>query len=102
MCLLSVLVKKGYTDEQIDALYSGDQAKINEAFCGEMAWYNPDDGNLYSIYWMSDHTAEDYSEVGIPKEEIGRIYNAAIDSNTYAYVKLAESASEAVEKYLAE
>lgn len=67
----------GYTDEQIDALYSGDQGRINEAFCGSLAYYNETDGELYSIYWMNEHTAAEWSAAGIPVAEAERILDEA-------------------------
>ena len=63
----------GYTDEQIDAIYSGDQKKINRAFCGSLAVYNENDGELYSIYWMAEHTAEDYIAAGLSLEQVREV-----------------------------
>ena len=92
------LMESGYTDAQIDALYSGDQAKINEAFCGEMACYNPKDGKLYSIYWLSDHTAEDYENAGIYWDDVHRIIDTATEAGG-VYAKLAEKAAPAVDQF---
>ena len=94
------LMESGYTDAQIDALYSGDQAKINEAFCGEMAYYNPEDGQLYSIYWLSDHTAEEYESAGIPETEVERILGLAEEAGG-GYARFAEEAGEAAAEYAA-
>ena len=94
------LMESGYTDAQIDALYSGDQAKINEAFCGDMAYYNPEDGQLYSIYWLSDHTAEDYENAGIPETEVERILGLAEEAGG-GYARFAEEAGEAAAEYAA-
>ena len=95
-----ILEENGYTDSQIDALYSGDQAKINEAFCGEMAYYNPEDGQLYSIYWLSDHTAEEYESAGIPETEVERILGLAEEAGG-GYARFAEEAGEAAAEYAA-
>ena len=94
------LEEYGYTDAQIDALYSGDQAKINEAFCGEMAYYNPEDGQLYSIYWLSDHTAEEYESAGVPEAEVERILGLAEEAGG-GYARFAEEAGEAAAEYAA-
>ena len=94
------LEENGYTDSQIDALYSGDQAKINEAFCGDMAYYNPEDGQLYSIYWLSDHTAEEYESAGIPETEVERILGLAEEAGG-GYARFAEEAGEAAAEYAA-
>ena len=94
------LMENGYTDAQIDALYSGDQAKINEAFCGEMAYYNPEDGELYSIYWLSDHTAEEYESAGVPEAEVERILGLAEEEGG-KYAEFAKEAKEAASEYAA-
>lgn len=67
----------GYTDEQIDALYSGDKRLINETFCGPLAFVNEADGELYSIYWLEEHTAEDYAAAGLPLEQVEAVLEAA-------------------------
>lgn len=92
------LLEIGYTDEQIDAIYSGDQAEINRAFCGDMAYYNEEDGQLYSIYWLSDHTAEDYAEAELPVEEVQRILELAQSAGS-SYAMLAEEAASTVEEF---
>ena len=88
----------GYTDEQIDAIYSGDQSQINEAFCGDLAYYNPSDGQLYSIYWLSDHTAADYQAAGVPVSEVERILDDA-SAMGGSYASLAEAGAPAAEAY---
>lgn len=84
----------GYTDEQIDALYSADQGRINEAFCGSLAYYNETDGELYSIYWMNEHTAAEWSAAGIPVAEAERILDEA-DNDPYC-TSLAENMTDAL------
>ena len=91
----------GYTDAQIDAIYSGDQSQINEAFCGDLAYYNPSDGQLYSIYWLSDHTAADYQAAGVPVSEVERILDDA-SAMGGSYASLAEAAAPAAEAYALE
>lgn len=90
-----------YTVEQLDALYSGDQSRINEAFCGDLAYYNPSDGQLYSIYWLSDHTAADYQAAGVPVSEVERILDGAAAMGG-SYASLAEAAAPAAEAYALE
>ena len=63
--------------EQIDAIYSGDKRLINEAFCGPLAFVNEADGELYSIYWLEEHTAEDYAAAGLPLEQVEAVLEAA-------------------------
>lgn len=67
----------GFTQEQIDALYSGDQKAVNQVFCGPLAFYNEADGELYSIDWLAEHTAEDYLAAGFPLEEADAILERA-------------------------
>ena len=95
------LEKVGYTDAQVDAIYSGDQSQINEAFCGDLAYYNPSDGQLYSIYWLSDHTAADYQAAGVPVSEVERILEDA-SAMGGSYASLAEAAAPAAEAYALE
>ena len=92
------LEKVGYTDAQVDAIYSGDQSQINEAFCGDLAYYNPSDGQLYSTYWLSDHTAADYQAAGVPVSEVERILDDA-SAMGGSYASLAEAAAPAAEAY---
>ena len=74
----------GYTDQQIDALYSGDQAAVDRAFCGKLALFNEADGQLYSIDWLAEHTAEDYLAAGFPLEEVDAILeNTSIPGYDY-------------------
>ena len=63
--------------EQIDAIYSGDQKQINKAFCGPLALVGPEDGELYSIYWLADHNADDYLAAGLPLDKVRNIIEAA-------------------------
>lgn len=50
--------------DQIDAFYSGDPAKVNKAFCGELAFVY--EGQLRSIYELAE--TDDLS--GLPRDEI--------------------------------
>ena len=66
-----------YSSDQIDALYSGDQQQINEAFCGSLAFVNETDGKLYSIYWLADHSAEDYAAAKLPLDQVEEVLQTA-------------------------
>lgn len=59
-----VSLTDGYTPEQVDAIYSGDPARVNEAFCGELAFVY--EGELRSIYELAE--MDDLS--GLPRDEI--------------------------------
>ena len=70
-------VHEDLTDEQVDAIYSGDQKQINKAFCGSLALIGPEDGELYSIYWLADHTPEEYVAAGLPLDQVQTIVELA-------------------------
>lgn len=82
----------GYTLEQIDALYSGDESQINEAFCGPLAVFNETDGTLYTIEWLSEHTAADYVEAGLPLDRVEEVIDLAQTEEYVEYASLAEEA----------
>ncbi|HIS77206.1 MAG TPA: hypothetical protein IAB51_10445 [Candidatus Merdivicinus excrementipullorum] len=75
----------GYTDEQIDALYSGDQDSIDRAFCGPLAFINESDQKVYSIYWLADHSAEDYIAAQLPLERVEEVLQTASEEEYSAY-----------------
>ncbi len=70
-------IQDDLTDEQIDAIYSGDKRRINEIFCGPLGFVNEADGEIYSIYWLADHTADDYVAAGLPLDKVQDIIEAA-------------------------
>ena len=57
------------SDEQIDAIYSGDEAKIETAFAGYLA-ADAEDGSRYSLTWLESHTPEEYAAVGIEPQSV--------------------------------
>ena len=63
----------GFSLEEIDALYSGDQAEINRAFCGPYGVFNETDGQIYGLKWLASHSAEDYVKAGLPLEEVNEV-----------------------------
>jgi len=70
-------VHEDLTDEQVDAIYSGDQKQINKAFCGSLAFVNEADGEIYSIYWLADHTPEEYVAAGLPLDQVQTVVELA-------------------------
>lgn len=66
-----------YTDAQIDAIYSGDQDRITEAFCGELSVYNEQDGKLYTIFRLAQLEAEEYLQLGLPMEKVEYVLETA-------------------------
>lgn len=66
-----------FTDTEIEALFSGDKRRINEIFCGPLGFVNEADGEIYSIYWLADHTADDYVAAGLPLDKVQDIIEAA-------------------------
>ena len=85
-----------YNQEQVDAIYSGDPVLIHKVFCGPLAFVNEADGELYSIYWLAEHTAEDYVTADLPAEKIEEVLLTAASKEyaTDTISKLAESAGE--------
>ena len=57
------------SDGQIDAIYSGDEAKIETAFAGYLA-ADAADGSRYSLTWLESHTSEEYAAVGIELQSV--------------------------------
>ena len=55
--------------EQIDAIYSGDEAKIETAFAGYLA-ADAEDGSRYSLTWLESHTPEEYAAAGIEPQSV--------------------------------
>lgn len=55
--------------EQIDAIYSGDEALIETAFAGELA-ADAEDGSRYSLTWLESHTPEEYAAAGIEPQSV--------------------------------
>lgn len=60
-----------FSDEDIEILISGDSETIAKHFAADTAICKGE--NLYSIYWMQNHTAQDYLEAGITAEDINAI-----------------------------
>ncbi len=60
-----------FSDDDIEILLSGDNEAIAEHFAADTAIRKGE--NLYSIYWMQNHTAEDYAAAGITDEDIAAI-----------------------------
>ncbi|MGI5895540.1 MAG: hypothetical protein ACOX6U_01160 [Oscillospiraceae bacterium] len=63
-----------YTDEQVDALYSGERGKLLQAFAGTYTLYQ--NGELYPIYWFERHTAEEYRAAGFTAEQLAEAFTA--------------------------
>ena len=78
------------TVSEIDALCSGDQAKINRAFASQKAVVS-ENGSIYTISWLAAHTAEDYQAAGLSE--------SAVET---ALTNCAELDIPAVNKYVAE
>ena len=87
------------SDEQIDAIYSGDEAQIENAFSGWLA-VEADDGNRYSLLWLEKHSPEDYLEAGISPESIDALIDEVNTNSDYTKYRtemqaLSEQANQA-------
>ena len=101
MTLDEYCLQFGYTMEEIDALYSGDQSLINKVFCGPLAVYNENDGNLYSIEWLSEHTAREYLEVDLPLDRAQEVIDLAQTLEYIEFAPMGEKAQKALDTALA-
>lgn len=92
----------GYTLEEIDAIYSGDQAEVNRVFCGPLGVYNEQDGEVYGVQWLAGHTAEEYIEIGLPMDRVAEVLTLAQEEYASTSVaELAESAESTLTEALA-
>ena len=57
------------TPDEIDILCSGDQAAINRTFVSEYAALS-ETGDIYTIFWLGEHTAEDYKAAELTADAI--------------------------------
>ena len=57
------------TVSEIDALCSGDQAKINKTFASEYAAVS-ESGSIYTVFWLAAHTAKDYKAAGLSESTV--------------------------------
>ena len=84
------------TVSEIDALCSGDQAKINRAFASQKAVVS-ENGSIYTISWLAAHTAEDYQAAELDKSAIETaIQNCMEPDNVPAVNEYIEKAKAAV------
>lgn len=88
-----------FSQEQIDAIYSGDEAQIENAFAGNLS-VTADDGNRYSLLWLEKHSPEDYLEAGISPESIDALVDEVNTNSDYTKYRtemqaLSEQASQA-------
>ena len=58
-----------HTVSEIDALCSGDQAKINKTFASEYAAVS-ESGSIYTVFWLAAHTAKDYKAAGLSESTV--------------------------------
>lgn len=61
-----------YTDQQVNALYSGQREQLLQAFAGTYTLYW--NGELYPIYWFERHVAEEYRAVGFTAEQLAEVF----------------------------
>ena len=80
---------EGFTDEEIELLYSGTPEEIAERFASGTAIRKGK--NLYSLWWIYLHSAQDYEAAGITKEDIKSI------KPYYDGIGLTDSARSALE-----
>ena len=73
-----------YTLEEIDAIYSGEEATVNRVFCSPIAVFNEKDSQIYTLRWLASHTAEEYQSVGLSSQAIQEVLNRIQSDDEYA------------------
>ena len=93
----------GFSLEEIDALYSGDQAEINRAFCGPYGVFNETDGQIYGLKWLASHSAEDYVKAGLPLEQVNEVLMRVTEeySQGSGFFELAQKTEETLTSAIA-
>ena len=59
----------------IEVLCSNDAVEINRSFCSPYAVVS-ESGDIYTIFWLAEHDAEDYAAAGISIEEVNKAVEA--------------------------
>ncbi len=73
-----------FTEEQINALYSGDIKEVNRCFANKYSLVV--DGEIYSLEWLATHSASDYKKHGIEYEDlIADDYLLRINKSEFAF-----------------
>ena len=62
--------------------------------------YNENDGELYSIYWMAEHTAEDYIAAGLSLDQVQKVVELSQSTEPKADYSLWSHYGKAVEPIL--
>lgn len=86
-----------YNQEMRDAIYSNNTYEISEAFVSNYAVV-ASDGQIYSLEWLAEHSAEDYQAYGLPANEIQNAVNNAIERDLTPYTTLAEQIEPELER----
>ena len=86
-----------YSMEEINAIYSNDPVEINRVFCSPIAVFNEADGQIYTLEWLAEHTAEDYMAAQIPLDKVENALQAAQDKGVDTYIQYAEKAELSLE-----
>ncbi len=76
------------SEEEIEMLFSDDYEAVAECFASDTAIRKED--NLYSLYWVYEHSIEDYIEAGITTDDISGVLAA------YDEVGLTSAAKSAI------
>lgn len=86
-----------YNQEMREAIFSNDNYEISKAFVSEYAVVATD-GQIYSLEWLAEHSAEDYQAYGLPANEIQNAVNNAIERDLTPYTTLAEQIEPELER----
>ncbi len=85
------------TISDVETLCSGDQAEINRTFVSPYAVVS-ESGDIYTIFWLAEHDAQDYEEAGLSAAAI----EAALEQAAALEIDAVNTYIEQVEDSLAD
>lgn len=85
------------TAEEVDILCSDDWAAINQLMVSEYA-VAAENGEIYTIFWLGEHTAADYAAAGLSEDAILSAIENCEERNIAEVLPYCESARQALEQ----
>lgn len=85
------------TAEEVDILCSDDWAAINQLMVSEYA-VAAENGEIYTIFWLGEHTAADYAVAGLSGDAILSAIENCEERNIAEVLPYCESARQALEQ----
>lgn len=85
------------TAEEVDILCSDDWAAINQLMVSEYA-VAAENGEIYTIFWLGEHTAADYAAAGLSEDAILSAIENCEERNIAEVLPYCESARQALKQ----